>query len=214
MAKAARKSARPKRAKASGQSGRDPVLEAAMRLAAENGWRGLTLSEIADAAGLSLADLHARYPSRQAILEGIRHHADRAMLAGGAAADGSARDRLFEVLMRRFDALGPWRPGIAAVIEDACRDPIALVCGGTGALASMAVALEAAGLDSAGFRGLVRAKALAAVWLPALRVWLSDETQDRAATMATLDKGLRRLDAVVRFCRAPFAAGHQAETTA
>jgi AcrR family transcriptional regulator len=214
MAKARRKSARPKRAGTPGEATRDPVLDAAMRLAAAQGWRGLTLAEIADAAGLTLADLYARYPSRQAILEAIRRAADRAMLAGGAVADGPARDRLFEVLMRRFDALGRWRPGIAAVIEDASRDPIALICGGTGALASMAVALEAAGLDSAGLRGLVRAKALAAVWLPALRVWLSDETGDHAATMATLDKGLRRLDAVARFCQAPFAAGQKTQEAA
>jgi hypothetical protein len=71
----------------------------------------------------------------------------------------------------------------------------------------MASTLEAAGIDSSGIRGLVRAKALATAWLPALRVWLSDESDDHAATMASLDRGLRRLDAVARWCRAPFTAG-------
>ena len=42
--------------------------------------------------------------------------------------------------------------------------------------------------------------------MPALRVWLTDESADRSATMASLDKGLRRLDAAARFCRRPFAA--------
>ncbi len=190
------------------------VLDAAMRLAAEQGWNRLTLAAVAAAADVPLADLYARYTTRHAILDGIRKAADRAMLAGGAVPDGPARDRLFEVLMRRFDALAPWREGIAAVVEAQSRDPLAAVCSGFGAVASMAAALEAAGLDSAGLRGLVRTKALLTAWLPAMRVWLTDESEDRAATMASLDKGLRRLDACARFCRRPFAAPEKAPEAA
>ncbi len=182
------------------------VLDAAMRLAAEQGWSRLTLAAIAAAAGVPLVELYGRYTTKQAILDGIRKAADHAMLAGGAVPEGPARDRLFEVLMRRFDALAPWREGIAAVVEAQSRDPLAAVCSGLGAIASMAAALEAAGLDSSGLRGLVRARALVAAWLPAMRTWLTDEGEDRAATMASLDKGLRRLDACARFCRRPFAA--------
>lgn len=193
---------------------RDAVLDAAMRLAAEQGWSRLTLASIAEAAGVPLVDLYGRYTTKQAILDGIRKAVDHAMLAGGAVPDGPARDRLFEVLMRRFDALAPWREGIAAVIEAQSRDPLAAICSGFGAVGSMAAALEAAGLDSSGLRGLVRAKALLAVFLPALRVWLTDETEDRSATMASLDKGLRRIDAAARFCRRPFAASEKAPEAA
>lgn len=177
----------------------DAVLDAAMRLAAEKGWRHVTLAAVATEAGLTLAALHARYPTKNAVLDGVRRAADRAMLAGGAVTEGPARDRLFEVLMRRFDALERWRPGVVSLVEDTSRDPVALLCAGAGTVASMATALETAGLDSSGLRGLVRAKALAAAWLPALRVWLTDEGEDRAATMAALDKGLRRLDTAARF---------------
>ena len=199
----------PGRTSAAGRAAGDPAtaaIAAAMRLAADKGWRGLTLAEIADAAGLSLAELHALYPSRQAILDGLRHAVDRAVLAGGPVTEGPARVRLFEILMRRFDALEPWRPGIVAVVEGNSRDPAAILCGSVGLVCSMASTLEAAGIDSSGIRGLVRAKALATAWLPALRVWLSDESDDHAATMASLDRGLRRLDTVARWCRAPFVA--------
>ena len=194
--------------------GDEAIFDAAMRLAAEQGWNRLTLASIAEAANLSLVDLYKRFTTKQAILEGIRKAVDHAMLEGGAVPDGPARDRLFEVLMRRFDALAPWRAGVAAVIEAQSRDPLAAVCSGFGAVASMAAALEAAGLDSSGLRGLVRAKALLAVFLPALRVWLTDETDDRSATMASLDKGLRRIDAAARFCRRPFAAPEKASEAA
>ena len=194
--------------------GDEAIFDAAMRLAAEQGWNRLTLASIAEAANLPLVDLYKRFTTRQAILEGMRKAVDHAMLEGGAVPDGPARDRLFEVLMRRFDALAPWRAGVAAVVEAQSRDPLAAICSGFGAVASMAAALEAAGLDSSGLRGLVRAKALLTVFLPALRVWLTDETEDRSATMASLDKGLRRIDAAARFCRRPFAASEKASQAA
>jgi ubiquinone biosynthesis protein COQ9 len=54
--------------------------------------------------------------------------------------------------------------------------------------------LEAAGVDSRGAFGKLRAKALAAVWLYTLRAWTRDESADMSATMAALDKALDRLD--------------------
>ncbi|MEX1109445.1 MAG: helix-turn-helix domain-containing protein [Dongiaceae bacterium] len=187
------------------------IIDAAMRLAADQGWRHLTLADIAAAAEMPLGDLHRQFASRQAILEGLRRSIDRAMMAPGAVTVGPARDRLFEVLMRRFDALERWRPGIAAVLEDQSRDPVALLGGGAGLVCSMATALETAGLDSSGLRGLLRAQALAGAWLPALRVWLGDEGEDRAKTMASLDRGLRRLDRVARFCQGVFTARRHTE---
>lgn len=186
-------------------------IDAAMRLAAERGWRDLTLADIAAAADMPLADLHRQFASRQAILEGLRRNVDRTMMAPGAVTVGPARDRLFEVLMRRFDALERWRPGIAAVIEDQSRDPVALLGGGAGLVCSMATALETAGLDSSGLRGLLRAQGLAGAFLPALRVWLGDEGEDRAKTMASLDRGLRRLDRLARFCQGAFTARRHTE---
>jgi AcrR family transcriptional regulator len=182
------------------------IVDAAMRLAAEKGWRNLTLADIAAAAAVPLADVYRQFQTRSAVLEGLRRRADRIVMEAGPVTEGPARDRLFEVLMRRFDALERWRPGLASVLEDQSRDPVAMLGGGAGLVCSMASALETAGLDSSGFRGLLRAQALAAVWLPALRAWLGDESEDHARTMAALDTGLRRLERVARVCRAPYSA--------
>jgi hypothetical protein len=56
----------------------------------------------------------------------------------------------------------------------------------------MAVLLEAAGISTEGVGGLVRIKGLGAVYLATLRRWLGDESEDKAATMAALDRMLRR----------------------
>ncbi len=64
----------------------------------------------------------------------------------------------------------------------------------------MAAMLEAARLSAGGLRGLVRAKALGLAYLATMRVFLGDDSPDLAATMAALDRNLRRLDRVARQC--------------
>lgn len=177
------------------------AIDAAMRLAAEQGWRNVTLSSVAAACGVSLSDLYRRYPSRAAILAGLARQVDRQVLAHAPTGDEgeSARDRLFDVMMRRFDALGPYRHGIASVIEDASRDPLTLACFGFQLRRSMAWMLEAAGISTAGVGGIAKTKGLAAIHLCVLRTWLNDETADLAKTMAALDDALRRIAPVAEF---------------
>ncbi len=176
------------------------AIAAAMRLAAEQGWGKVSLNAVAAACGVSLAELYRRYPSRTAILAALARQADAAVLEGTSAADAkeSPRDRLFDVMMRRYDALKPYREGIAAVVAAAPADPLALVCLCGQARRSMAWMLEAAGIPSGGPLGILKAKALGLIHLSVLRVWLNDDSEDLAKTMAALDKALRRVEPIAR----------------
>jgi len=192
---------------------RDAVVAAALALATERGWEGISLRDIARRAGVALADLYAAYPGKPAILAALTEQVDETVLeahAGGAedepgtgqAAAGSpddsaaepARDRLFDVLMTRFDQLQPHRAALQRILPTYRSDP-ALALGGLCQLrTSMRRMLEAAGLDSHGLRGELRLAVLCTVYLATLRVWLHDESTDMARTMATLDGYLRRLE--------------------
>jgi hypothetical protein len=145
-----------------------------------------------------LAELHSQYPSKQSILAAFSRDIDRQVVAGadGAESEESARDRLFDVIMRRFDAMAPHRDGIAAVVRDVGRDPLAALCGAGQVLCSMALMLETAGISSTGLVGAVRTKGLAAIYLATLRVWLRDDVTDKAKTMAALDTSLRRAEQI------------------
>jgi AcrR family transcriptional regulator len=175
------------------------VIDTAFGLALERGWRDLSLAEIAEAAGLPLSRLYAVFPSKQAILDGFADQVDAAMLGeGGEPLDTTpARDRLFDMVMRRLDALQPHKEALAVILQDQLRDPLAACCG-LGRLArSMAVTLEAAGFSTTGCRGVLRLKGLSAIYLSTLRVWLRDDSDDMARTMAHLDKQLSRVDALI-----------------
>ncbi len=170
------------------------VIAAAMRLAAERGWRHVALADIARAADISLATLHAHFPTRAAILNAFIAGIDETTLSAAPAAEDSVRDRLFDLLMRRFDALRPHKAGVRAVLAAAICDPPAAACLGLRLFRSMTWIAEAAGVASAGPLGLLRVKALAAAYAMVLRTWLDDESEDQSLTMAALDRALKRLE--------------------
>lgn len=177
------------------------VVDAAFELAAAKGWRALTLAEIASASGLDLAELRRRYGCKTAILSEFSKRIDAKTLDGLAVdPETSVRDRLFEVLMRRFDALAPYKPGFLRLIEDCRRDPVLLVACGMTLNRSMGWMLEGAGAGMGGPLGRLRAKGLTAIYLAALRVWKSDESTDLGPTMAVLDKALMRVEKLVALC--------------
>ena len=207
-------------ARSGGRRGREPltpgtaadvaqrIIDAALEAAAEKGWIATSFAEIATRAGVSLADLYAVFPSKVALINGFIERIDREVLAGVEPDAGeSARDRLFDVLMRCFDALAPHRAGVAAIARGIPADPFAAVCVLPRLLRSLAWALEAAGLSSAGAAGAMRVKGLALVYANAFRVWLRDDTADMAKTMAALDAGLRRAESMAVFCGLARSAG-------
>lgn len=168
----------------------DRLLDAALRLAARQGWRRTGLAEIAAEAGLPLDEAYAACPSKPALLARLHRRIDRAALADGGDAGETPRDRLFEVLMRRFDALAPHRPALRAILRDSLGDPAALL-GLPPLVCSMTWMLERAGLPAAGWRGRGRAHVLAGLYLSVFRTFLEDDSADLARTMAALDRRLR-----------------------
>jgi len=113
--------------------------------------------------------------------------------AGGVAEESEQpRDRLFDVMMRRFDALKPHKPAIQAMARDAWSDPLATLCSAPSLRRSMAWMLESCGVPTTGWPGRLRVNLLLGIYLFVLRVWLVDESADMMKTMAALDSRLRQ----------------------
>lgn len=174
----------------------DRVIDAAMDLAGRKGWEGLSLLDIARAAEVSLATLYSVFPGKQAILAAFSQRLDTTVLGEVQPEDAgeSARDRLFDVLMLRFDHLQAYRPAVASILRVYQRDPVLALGGLRQFRTSMRRMLEAADLDSSGLRGELRLAGLCAIYTAALRTWLDDDSPDMAKTMAALDGYLRRAE--------------------
>ena len=192
------------------------IVDALLALAAEQRFEEISIAEIAGRAQVSFADFRDAFPSKGAILAGFARRIDRAALsAGGADLDASKRDRLFDALMRRLDAMAPYREGLREIVAWLKRDPIAALAMNASIVNSLRFALASAEIDSEGVSGAIKLQGLALAWTRIVGVWLDDSEPDLSKTMAELDRELTRgeravaaVEGLERFA-APFVVAAQ-----
>lgn len=173
------------------------------QVVAAHGWQGVTLRRVAAAAGVPAAEVRARAPGGPGDLLKLHERLMDAAVAAGTVPGqgGTPRDRIFDVLMRRIDAMQPHRAGILRLAEELRRRPDLALCLLLQVPPSMARLLDAAEIESIGIYGAVRTQGLAAVWLATLRAWEKDGSADLGPTMAALDRALDRAEQVARSVR-------------
>jgi len=176
---------------------RDRIVDALLALAGEMRWGDIALPMIAERAGVSLADLRDQFPSKGAILGAFSKRIDRIVLDGMSAdmLGEPARERVLDVMIRRLDALAPYKAGLRAVAEASRRDPLMLAALNGLALNSWRYMLASADIDTEDELGLIRIQGAAIVFARTLDTWFDDEGEadpekSMARTMARLDKEL------------------------
>jgi AcrR family transcriptional regulator len=173
---------------------RDKIIAAFFALLAEKPLEQIGLAEIAARAGVSLVQLRDAFSSPLAIIAAHIKDTDRAVLGEDYSdmEDEPARERLFDVLMRRLEVLAPDRQAIRSLLRSARRNPpLALALNGL-ALRSQSWMLTAAGIEASGPQRILRAQGLAFLFASVLRTWVRDDDPGLARTMAALDRALGR----------------------
>lgn len=178
---------------------RDAVIEALMALAATHPWDEISLPAIAGKAEVSLADLRDLFPSKGAILGGFARKIDRIVLDGTGEdmAGEPTRERVLDVMMRRFDALTPYKDAIREIGRSVSRDPLSLAALNQVALNSWRYMLAAADVDTEGSLGMVRVQGAALVFARATGTWLNDDEPGLPKTMAVVDTELKRGESIM-----------------
>jgi AcrR family transcriptional regulator len=163
-----------------------------MTLLAEHPIEEIGLAEVAGKAGLKLSQLRAEFGSVLAIYAGHIKDIDRNVLAGDAAdmAEEPPRERLFDVLMRRIEALAPYKEAVRSLMHSARRNPGLAFALNAMAVRSQSWMLEAAGIGAHGPRGKLRAQGAALLFARVMSMWVDDDEEGLDRTMAALDRGL------------------------
>ena len=180
----------------------DALIAALWRVVANHGWAGLTMGRLAAEAGLPLATLRDRFPTRLDLLLLHGRMVDHAVLAGTIPGQGGApRDRLFDVLMRRLDAMQPHRAGLLRFLKEMPREPGLAALLAPRLVLSMRWMLDAAEIEGDAPRRRLLALGLTGVWLGTVRAWAEDGSEDLGHSMAALDRLLDRVGQVARSIR-------------
>jgi AcrR family transcriptional regulator len=173
---------------------KNSIIDALLELAGERVWEDITISDVAARANVSLATFRDYFPSKGAILAAFSRRIDHIVLEGTSKdmAGEPVKDRLLDVLMRRLEALAPYKLGLECIYDWASRDPLAAAALNRVLVNSMRFMLEAAGIESEGTIGTLKLEGLALAWSRVLRVWFHDDDPGLASTMAALDRELTR----------------------
>lgn len=189
-------------------SKRSKAVRAAMELAQQRDWGDISLADIAQQAGLDLADLRREFACKSDIIRAFQAEVDAEVLAKAkqAGPETSVRDRLFDIVMTRFEVMGPYKPALKRIAcYMRCRPGEAslLACS---SLASQYWMLAGAGAKMGGAGAAVRVTGLAAVYGKVFQVWLEDPSTSLDKTMAALDRALsngeRMLERMDKVCSA------------
>jgi AcrR family transcriptional regulator len=168
------------------------LRRALLDLVETQGWIDLSFAEIADKAGVPIAEAHRIYSSKTAVLLGLTRAIDERILTSLDAdpLEGSAKDRLFDIVMRRFDVLKADRNAYRRLMRQLPATPNAFAALLCQLRRSLSLSLEASGISASGLKGGLRLKGLLAIYVAGLRAFANDESEDLSKTMAEVDKRL------------------------
>lgn len=171
------------------------LLAAAFALIGDEGWRGFSFAKLARRTGVSRVEIYRQFRSRGALLEALHRRADEAMLGVDETelAGLPLRDRVFELLMRRLEALVPYRAGLKRLAQEGRADPCVVLFTAARLDRCFVWLQDLAGVRHYGLRACLARQALGLAYARAVQVWFEDEGADLGKTMAELDKQLRRV---------------------
>ncbi len=172
------------------------LVTAALKLTAMHDWNQLTLEQIAKAAKVPVPQAIKLFATTNDILAAIVTYIDdkTASAIGKPLTQGTARDRLFEVMMARFDILQTHRAAIRNIITAVKRDPSLTRILLPAHARAMQAMLALSGLKQNGLKEVLATAGLLAIYGATLHSWEHDDTKDMSRTMAALDGHLKRAD--------------------
>ncbi len=180
---------------------RKAAIEALMALVADQGWKHVELPEIARKAGLSLSALRDLFPSKGAMLAGFGRMLDKAVLEGANPdlIGEPIHERVFDLVMRRLDAMAPYKPALIEIRRAVRADPLMAAALNQAALNSWRYLLASVEVPVEDELGMLKIQGAVIVFARTADTWLDDRDESLAKTMATLDRELKNGERVLGF---------------
>ncbi|MCX2725887.1 TetR/AcrR family transcriptional regulator [Roseibium salinum] len=171
---------------------RQKILQTFLDLLSAHPYEDVSLPLIAEAAKVKLSDMRSAYASKLALVEAFAEKIDTSVLdeRDESMEDQPPRDRLFDVLMTRIDALSQHKEAVRSLHRAARNDPALALDFNRVEVRSQKWMLIAAGIDVSGVKAAVVAQCLAVSFARVVDVWLDEADEGMPRTMARLDREL------------------------
>lgn len=180
-----------------GKSIKDRMIDAALMLAAAESWSGVSFDQIALAAQVERGEALEYFDDRGDILVAYGRRVDARLfkeVPSILTEDMTEREKIFDIVMERFDIINEDRTAILSILASFKGDPKQALLTFPHLAKSMARVLESAGVETHGIKGAAQVAGLVGVYLYVVRTWKEDASPDMAKTMAALDKALDKAE--------------------
>ncbi|MBO6894179.1 MAG: TetR/AcrR family transcriptional regulator [Roseibium sp.] len=170
------------------------ILQTFLDLLSDHAYEDVSMPLIAETSKVKLSDLRSAYASKLDLVAAFAEKIDTHVLddRDEDMGDQPARDRLFDILMTRIDALAEHKDAVRALHKAARRDPVLALDFNSLEVRSQKWMLIAAGIDLTGMKGKAAAQGLSIAFARVIDVWLAEDDEGMPRTMAKLDKELDR----------------------
>ena len=157
------------------------VIKAAFLLARQIGWEHVTLKDISEEAGISLSEMREHFEDKIDILVQYNKQLDKKVLGNIGGEGEPVKDRLFEILMDRFDLLNEDREALKVILKSFKYDPKQVLFSWPHLCRSMSWIMEAVGEDTRGIKGAIKVAGLSGVYLKTLKTWVEDDSDEESS---------------------------------
>ncbi len=160
------------------------------------GWENFSYSRLSKESNIPLGDLTRLFPTKISILKAWGEKLDQGLLNAHATIQDESdhmRDRLFALIMARFDQLQEHKGLVKQLWASKHLHPNTAISGLSAFLHSSHRLLDVAGISTSGIKGLIKVQAFGILFLSLLPYWLDDESEDSAQLMYRLDQRLSEL---------------------
>lgn len=168
------------------------ILKTFLDLLAEHPYEDVSLPLIAERANVKLSDMRGAYSSKLKLVAAFLEQVDTTVLdeRDEDMGDQPPRDRLFDILMSRIDAMAEHKEAVRALQHASGKDPALALDLNSLEVRSQKWMLIAAGIDVSGVKATVVAQGLAIAFGRVVGTWLDEDDEGMPRTMARLDKEL------------------------
>nr|WP_319383438.1 TetR/AcrR family transcriptional regulator [uncultured Roseibium sp.] len=168
------------------------ILQTFLDLLSDHPYEDVSLPLVAEKAKIKLSDMRGAYGSKLDLVAAFAESVDKRVLdeRDEDMHDQPPRDRLFDVLMSRIDALDGHKEAVRALHRAARKDPALALEFNRLEVRSQKWMLIAAGIDVSGLKAGIVAQGLSVAFARVVRVWLGEDDEGMPRTMARLDKEL------------------------
>ena len=173
------------------------ILHSALKLAGEYGWSNVHFEQIAKESKIQTKELTSIFTDKDSIFFAIFQEINDELSSADLQFDleqDTEKDRLFEVIMYRFDLLNQNREAFISMLSPFTSDLEKAWKCKSDFCHSMRSTLEKADITpNSMMKEDALIVAISTVYLLTMKTWLEDKSEDMAKTMANLDKYLEKM---------------------